>query len=74
MESCRWQRLPHEYHGSGCTLASAIAGLLSHGLGPPSAVRRGQAYTYKALQQAYAIGGGQYLPHRLFWSRSEKAD
>ena len=28
----RWQRLPGSYHGSGCTLASAIAAMLANGL------------------------------------------
>ena len=36
----RWPRLPGSYHGSGCTLASAIAALLARGLAPESAVRQ----------------------------------
>ena len=34
-----WPRLPGSYHGSGCTLASAIAGTLANGLPLPDAVR-----------------------------------
>jgi hydroxymethylpyrimidine/phosphomethylpyrimidine kinase len=40
-----WQRLPGSYHGSGCTLASAIAAMLANGLDLPEAVREAQDYT-----------------------------
>ena len=30
LETFTWERLPESYHGSGCTLASAIAALLDH--------------------------------------------
>ncbi|MCB1781128.1 MAG: bifunctional hydroxymethylpyrimidine kinase/phosphomethylpyrimidine kinase, partial [Candidatus Competibacteraceae bacterium] len=29
LETYRWPRLPADYHGSGCTLAAAIAALLA---------------------------------------------
>ena len=32
MRSDRWRRLPHEFHVSGCTLASAIAATLANKL------------------------------------------
>src|SRR5574343_1765278 len=35
----RWERLPGSYHGSGCTLASAIAGCIASGAGIEDAVR-----------------------------------
>jgi len=40
-----WPRLPGTYHGSGCTLASAIAAMLGNGLEIPEAVREAQDYT-----------------------------
>ena len=64
-----WQRLPGSYHGSGCTLASAIAAMLANGLELPEAVREAQDYTWHALQKAYRPGMGQFLPDRLFWAR-----
>jgi hydroxymethylpyrimidine/phosphomethylpyrimidine kinase len=64
-----WQRLPGTYHGSGCTLASAIAAMLANGLELPEAVREAQDYTWHALQKAYRPGMGQFLPDRLFWAR-----
>lgn len=64
-----WVRLPGSYHGSGCTLASAIAAMLANGLDIPEAVREAQDYTWHALKKAYRPGMGQFLPDRLFWAR-----
>src|SRR6202795_1756827 len=69
-----WQRLPGTYHGSGCTLASAIAAMLANGLELPEAVREAQDYTWHALQKAYRPGMGQFLPDRLFWAREEESE
>lgn len=71
LESFSWERLPHSYHGSGCTLASGIAGLLAQGLEPFSAIHEAQVYTWESLKQAYRTGMGQHLPNRLFWAREE---
>jgi hydroxymethylpyrimidine/phosphomethylpyrimidine kinase len=62
-----WERLPHSYHGSGCTLAAAIAALLAQGLDPFTAIGEAQDYTWEALAAAYQPGAGQYNPQRLFW-------
>jgi hydroxymethylpyrimidine/phosphomethylpyrimidine kinase len=51
-------RLPREGHGTGCTLASAIAAELALGRSPRSAVRRAVAYVHRALQRGYRPGGG----------------
>lgn len=64
-----YERLPGEYHGSGCTLASAVAALLAHGCEPPSAVNEALQFTHAALKQAYSLGRGQLLPDRLHWAR-----
>ena len=72
MESFHWDRLDGEYHGSGCTLAASIAGLLAQGLEPFSAVHEAQEYTWQALAAGYRIGMGQHLPNRLFWARDEQ--
>jgi len=66
-----WARLPGSYHGSGCTLASAIAAMLANGLELPEAVREAQDYTWHALKKAYRPGMGQFLPDRLFWARED---
>lgn len=62
----RWPRLPHSYHGSGCTLASAIAARLAHGAEPAEAVREAQQFTWQALAAGFRAGKGQLLPHRFF--------
>ncbi len=72
VRSDSWQRLPGSYHGSGCTLASAIAAMLASGLDIPEAVREAQDYTWHSLQKAYRPGMGQFLPDRLFWAREEQ--
>lgn len=71
VRSDTWTRLPGSYHGSGCTLASAIAALLASGLELPEAVREAQDYTWHTLKKAYRPGMGQYLPDRLFWARED---
>jgi hydroxymethylpyrimidine/phosphomethylpyrimidine kinase len=72
VRSDSWQRLPGNFHGSGCTLASAIAAMLANGLELPEAVREAQDYTWHALQKAYRPGMGQFLPDRLFWARADE--
>ena len=62
----RWRRLPGSYHGSGCTLASAIAALLARGRGVGEAVREAQDYTWKTLAAAFRTGSGQAIPNRFF--------
>lgn len=69
-ETFNWQRLPHNYHGSGCTLASAAAALLAQGLDLFSAVSEAQEYTWESLQAGYRPGLGQHNPERLFWLES----
>ena len=66
-----WTRLSGSYHGSGCTLASAIAAMLANGLELPEAVREAQDFTWHALKKAYRPGMGQFLPDRLFWARED---
>ncbi len=71
VRSDAWPRLPHSYHGSGCTLASAIAAMLANGLELPEAVREAQDYVWHALEKAYRPGMGQHIPDRLFWARED---
>jgi hydroxymethylpyrimidine/phosphomethylpyrimidine kinase len=67
-----WQRLTGSYHGSGCTLASAIAATLANGLDMSEAVHDAQEYTWQTLRSAYRPGMGQHIPDRLFWAREDE--
>jgi hydroxymethylpyrimidine/phosphomethylpyrimidine kinase len=62
----RWQRLPGSYHGSGCTLASALAAALAKGRPVPEAAQEAQAFTWRTLAAALHTGKGQALPNRFF--------
>ncbi len=74
LETFTWDRLPGSFHGSGCTLAASIAGLLAQGLEPFSAIHEAQQYTWETLNNSYRVGMGQSLPNRLFWARGDEAD
>lgn len=67
----KWDRLPGSYHGSGCTLASALAANLACGMSIEEAVQEAQDYTWRALAAGFRPGMGQYIPDRLFWARDE---
>lgn len=69
-----WERLPGSYHGSGCTLTSAIAACMAQGLSLEEAVAEAQEYTWQTLKLAFRPGMGQYIPDRLFWAREEEDD
>jgi len=69
VRSDTWERLPGSYHGSGCTLASAIAATLANGLELPEAVREAQEYTWQTLNAGFRPGMGQHIPDRFFWAR-----
>ena len=60
-----WPRLPHVYHGSGCTLASACATLMARGTALADAVAAAQEFVWKSLEAAENPGQGQRLPRRI---------
>lgn len=73
IETFSWNRLPDEYHGSGCTLASAIAALVAQGLDPFNAVNEAQDYSWNALKNAFKISDkGQLIPNRFYWQHADE--
>jgi hydroxymethylpyrimidine/phosphomethylpyrimidine kinase len=64
-----FERLEISCQGSGCTLASAIAARIAHGLEPVAAILQTQNYSFEALNNARKLGKGQFLPRRLYWAR-----
>jgi hydroxymethylpyrimidine/phosphomethylpyrimidine kinase len=69
LETFTYERLPHDYHGSGCTLAAGCAAALAHGLEPATAVARALAFTHETLKHGWRLGMGQLIPDRLYWGR-----
>ena len=71
IKAYHWERLAGSYHGSGCTLTSAIAACLAHGLSMEEAIQEAQEYTWQTLKNAFRPGMGQFIPDRFFWARDE---
>lgn len=69
VRSDAWDRLLGSYHGSGCTLASAIAAHLARGLSIDAAVWAAQEYTWQTLAAGFRPGMGQYIPDRFYQTR-----
>jgi hydroxymethylpyrimidine/phosphomethylpyrimidine kinase len=70
VRSDAWQRLPGSFHGTGCTLAAAVAATIANGLPIPEAIRDAQEFTWQTLKSAFRPGMGQHIPDRLFWARA----
>jgi len=66
-----YERLPHKYHGSGCTLAASLAAMITIESEIENAVHQALDYTHKTLVHGKRIGMGQYHPDRFFWARQE---
>lgn len=65
------ERLPQSFHGSGCTLASAIAAYLAQGMSIHTAVEEAQKFTIDTLKNGFVNGNGQLIPNRFFWMFSD---
>lgn len=68
-----WKRLPYSYHGSGCTLASAVAASIANGMAIDDSVYIAQEYTWQTLETSFRPGMGQNIPNRLFLGRNKDA-
>ena len=66
-----YERLPHKYHGSGCTLAASLAAIMTTEQEIEPAVQRALDYTHKTLIHGKRIGMGQYHPDRFFWTKQK---
>ena len=62
----QYPNLPGEYHGSGCTLSSAIAAQITLTDNIKQAMKNALDYTWETLDQAYIQKNNVYLPNRLF--------
>ena len=70
-QTWRWPRLSGSFHGSGCTLASAIAACLATGLDMQQALSISQLWVQASLSNAYSIADGQRIPARTVLPVSE---
>lgn len=62
----RCPRLEGEYHGSGCSLASFIAGRIAQGDALKIAVQHAETWLFGVLKQAETpVAGGQKIPKRF---------
>lgn len=65
-EPIHWHidRVGGEYHGTGCTLAAAIAAGRACGLSPRTAIAQAQNFVHRAILHSLAVGHGQPVPDR----------
>ncbi|AZT85765.1 hydroxymethylpyrimidine/phosphomethylpyrimidine kinase [Marinobacter sp. NP-4(2019)] len=64
------ERVGGEYHGTGCTLAAAIAAGRAQGLSPRAAISQAQNFVNHAILHALEVGHGQPVPDRgIPWER-----
>lgn len=66
----QWPRIEGQFHGTGCSLASAITANLvledEHSADSiERAIDKAQRYSQQSIRQAFAIGHGQSIPQRL---------
>ena len=67
-----WPRLEYSYHGSGCTLAAALAGYLAHQINLRDAIQQAQRFTWESLRHGSRMGFGQHIPNRSYWNRQQR--
>jgi hydroxymethylpyrimidine/phosphomethylpyrimidine kinase len=60
----RWPRLAGSFHGTGCTLASAVAAFLARRYSTSGAVAAALSYTWGTLDPGLRLGSHQALPDR----------
>lgn len=57
----RGEKIPGEYHGTGCAFSAAITALLAKGIPLPEAARRAKEFVDLAMRHALGIGKGMRL-------------
>ncbi|HMY00322.1 MAG TPA: bifunctional hydroxymethylpyrimidine kinase/phosphomethylpyrimidine kinase, partial [Agitococcus sp.] len=66
VQTSHWPRLNAQFHGSGCSLASAISAGIANGLPLPIAVTRAEVWLQRSLQNAdFPHKNGQAIPRRI---------
>jgi len=65
------EKIPHEFHGTGCALSSAIASNLAKGTDIPQSITNARDYLIKCMKQARKGRGDAYILE--FWPTSPKS-
>lgn len=60
-----FDRLPGDFHGSGCTLSSAISANIAKDMKIVPAVEQAQEFTWNTLKNGLKLGKGQIHPNRF---------
>ena len=68
LKTFSYDRLPNEYHGSGCTLAASLAALIARKIDIIDASQLSLDYSYSTLMHAHALSSGQRIPNRFYWA------
>ena len=68
LQTFTYQRLPNEYHGSGCTLTASLAALIAKETDTIDAAQQALDYSYNSLLHAHQFGKGQLIPDRFYWA------
>jgi hydroxymethylpyrimidine/phosphomethylpyrimidine kinase len=68
--SWHWPRVNGEFHGSGCTLAAAIAARFALGHNAAHALSLAQDYVQRCLRDGFVIAPGQAIPSRLLFQEA----
>ena len=64
VEEWTFDRIPGNYHGTGCTLSSAITGFLSQGYALKDSITLAQSFTLGSIKNSFTIGKGQKILER----------
>lgn len=70
-ETFEVERLPGDYHGSGCTLAAACAAGMAHEMDMVDVVTHAMKFTEASLRAGFKPGMGQAIPDRLYWANAK---
>lgn len=68
-----WNRVPGEFHGTGCTFAATAAGYLAQGMTITQAVTKADEFTWQAVSKSLNAGKAQAIPNRAFLLNSAPA-
>jgi hydroxymethylpyrimidine/phosphomethylpyrimidine kinase len=70
VKSFSWPLLEQSFIGAGSTLSASISACMAHQDSILDAVEQAQNFTWQALKSGRRLGMGDWLPNRIFWSKT----